>query len=127
MRLAAAGDRTMPAVPPRPPRHRVPIARSYVAELRRRCEAAGLGKVAVAAGIHRNSLRRTLTSAEGRHPTLDTIASVRRALARIEGPDVEPMPEPLVAVKDTEHHRKIRIAEQLPLADLTRIARKKRR
>jgi len=114
-------------VPPRPPRHRVPIAREYLRELRQRCEAAGLARVAERGGIHRNTLRRTLAGADGRHPTLDTIAAVLRALAEEEGPDVEPMPPPVIAVRGRAHYRKIMLADRLNLADLARIADKRRR
>lgn len=126
MPTSTSAPANLAAVPPRPPRHRVPIARSYLRELAVRCRAVGLQRVADAAvpTIHINTLRRTLAGDSGRNPTLDTIAAVNRALGKLGG---RPMPPPVVAVKSDEHYQKIALAERLDTVDLVRIDRKRRR
>lgn len=92
-----------------PPRSRPPIARSYLRELEKRVRRAGIESVAKASGLHRNSVRRTLTSEDGRGPTLDTIEAIRAALVKL---GAEPMPPPLVAVRDSAHYRAIRALDK---------------
>lgn len=116
------GATIAPNVPPRPPRHRVPIAREYLRELAARVRAVGIARVAKASGLHKNSVRRTINSEDGRNPTLDTIAAIRRALEKLE-PDADPPPPPLVAVRGVEHARYIALADKLTpgaLAEVTR-------
>ena len=92
-----------------PPRSRPPIARSYLRELAARVRAVGIERVAEATGLHRNSIRRTITSEDGRGPTLDTIAAIRDALVKL---GAEPMPPPLVAVRDSAHYRAIQALDK---------------
>ena len=106
---------------PRTPRkHPVAISPTYIAELRARVEAVGVGVVAEAAGLVRQTLWRQLSGGRGRNANPDGIERIRRALAAVA--PKESMPPPLVEVRGRAHHAWILIADSLDPALLERIA-----
>lgn len=109
--------RTMPRSAPKYP---PTIAPSYLADLRRRVEDAGVVAVARAAGMTRQTAWRALGGDEARRPNVDAIERIRRALAKV-APDAAP-PPPIVAVRSAAHHAWIALADRLEPAELARVA-----
>ena len=107
-------------MPRTPQRFRVPIEAAYVAELKDRCEQAGLGEVAKAAGIARQTLWRQLTGGSDHNQNPDGIERIRHALAKVERRAL--MPPPLVGVRGEAHHAWIRIADALGAQELEKAA-----
>ena len=91
------------------------VDRGYLEALRRRVEA-GPGVVAIAreAGLSRATVWKMLSPGEGpsRVVTIDAVARIRDALHTLE-PDGEPIPPPVVGVRDGVHHAWIALAERL--------------
>jgi hypothetical protein len=107
-------------MPPRAPKYPTTIAPSYLADLRRRVEDAGVVAVARAAGMTRQTAWRALGGDEARRPNVDAIERIRRALAKV-APDAAP-PPPIVAVRSAAHHAWIALADRLEPAELARVA-----
>jgi len=111
---------TARTMPPRAPKYPTTIAPSYLADLRRRVEDAGVVAVARAAGMTRQTAWRALGGDEARRPNVDAIERIRRALAKV-APDAAP-PPPIVAVRSAAHHAWIALADRLEPAELVRVA-----
>ena len=107
-------------MPPAPPKYPVHLAPPYVTELRARVKAVGIGAVAEAAGLVRQTLWRQLSGRGGRKPNPDAVERIRRALAAVA--PGEAMPPPLVAVRGRAHHTWIKIADTLDPAMLELVA-----
>lgn len=107
-------------MPPAPPKYPVHLAPAYLAELRARVEAVGIGAVAEAAGLVRQTLWRQLSGRSGRNPNPDAVERIRRALAAVAPGEV--MPPPLVAVRGRAHHAWIKVADKLDPAVLELVA-----
>lgn len=93
----------------------VVIAPAYLAELRRRIEAGpGMMAVAKTARMSRMTLWGLLNNDAASAPraTNDAVERARLALAKLE-PGAEPMPPPVVSVRDSDHHHWIALGERL--------------
>ena len=104
---------------PPPTKFPVRIAPEYVRALRERVEALGTVAIARAAGLTPKTVWRQVAGGEGRNPTPSAIEAIRRAVGKLD-PRGEPMPPPLVAVRSTQHHRWIALADEIAPDDLER-------
>lgn len=108
-------------MPRQPPKFPIVIAPSYLADLRARVEAIGVGEVARAGRLSRQTAWRALSGGDGRRPNPDAIERIRRAVVKLE-PDRPPPPPPLVVVRGDAHHAWIALADKLTAAELARVA-----
>ena len=104
-------------MPRQPPKFPIVIAPSYLADLRARVEAIGVGEVARAGRLSRQTAWRALSGGDGRRPNPDAIERIRRAVVKLE-PDRPPPPPPLVVVRGDAHHAWIALADKLTAAEL---------
>ncbi|MBK7197369.1 MAG: hypothetical protein IPH80_33370 [Myxococcales bacterium] len=106
-------------------------AAAYLAELRSRVEALGIGVVAAAAGLTRQTVWRTLGAGFGRSAGLDTVDRLRRAVTALEAragaAAPAPLPPPAVAIQSRLHHAWIALADQLEPNDIATAAADPRR
>jgi hypothetical protein len=120
MATATPARMTVPTMPRSAPKYPTKIAPTYLADLRRRVEHAGVVAVARAAKMSRQTCWRALGNEDGRRPSVDAIERIRRALAKV-APDAAP-PPPIVAVRSAAHHAWIALADRLEPAELARVA-----
>lgn len=93
--------------------HPVEVHSEYLAELRRRIEAGpGVGAVAAAAGMSRVTLWRVLNGGGDQRVTVDAVERARLGLESLDD-TAEPMPPPIVNVRNTLHHAWIQLGEAL--------------
>lgn len=93
--------------------HLIEIHPEYMVELRRRIETGpGLGVVAKAAGMSKMTLWRALHGSPGFRVTANTVERARAGLAFLED-GKEPLPPPVVSVRNAAHHAWIQLGESL--------------